>query len=237
MSQSAPRIGPAPPQGRTSSESAPPSGRRAASRERRRLRILAAAEELYSLQGFAKTTVDEIARRAGVSKGLVYDHYGSKEELLRAVWSDQVAAWMRETHQRVRYSEGAVADAIGEVLAVSVRHARESPLLGRMLSQDPGSLIPLERDDVAAFGRFYRGLLEPALVHGVDSGELRAGLDVPHTAELVWLLHFTLIRELFVGTTSGWRSDGEALLRATIDLIVEGLRASRASGPSREDTL
>ena len=63
--------------------SLPPS-RRAGSRERRRLRTLAAAEELFALQGFAKTTVDEIARRAGVSKGLVYDRYDSKEQLLRA---------------------------------------------------------------------------------------------------------------------------------------------------------
>ena len=202
-----------------------PKRGRAASRERRHRRILEAAEELFAAQGYAKTTVEEIARRAGVSKGLVYDHYDSKEELLRAVWSHLVDGWMQATNERVKYSEGAVADAIGEVLAVSVRHARDNPLLGRILSQDPGSLIPHERDDVAAFGRFYRDLLEPALAHGVRTGELRPGLDVRHTAELIWLTHFTLIREIFVGPPSGWRADGEQLLHAAIDLIVEGLRA------------
>ena len=222
--------GPAP--GEIPVRAAGPTGR-GASRERRRLRILAAAEELFALHGFAKATVDEIARRAGVSKGLVYDHYDSKEELLRAVWTGQVEDWLRETRRRVKYSEGAVADAIGDVLAVSVRHARDNPLLGRILSQDPGSLIPHERDDVAAFGRFYRELLEPALAHGVASGELRPGLDVAHTAELVWLLHFTLIRELFVRAVGGWRSDGEGLLRAAIDLIVEGLRARPSRPRSR----
>jgi AcrR family transcriptional regulator len=201
------------------------TGGRAASRERRRLRILAAAEELFAADGFAKTTVDEIARRAGVSKGLVYSHYDSKEELLRAVWSRQVDAWMLETHKRVKYNEGGVADAVGDVLAASVRHARDNPLLGRILSQDPGSLIPHERDDVAAFGRYYRELLEPALAHGVKSGELRRSMDVTHTAELIWLMHFTLIREIFVGAVGGWRSDGEALLGAAIELVVEGLRA------------
>jgi AcrR family transcriptional regulator len=204
--------------------SAARAGGRSAARERRRVRILAAAEELFAVHGFAKTTVDEIARRAGVSKGLVYDHYDSKEELLRAVWSSQVEAWMRVTHERVKFSEGAVADAIGDVLAVSILHARENPMLGRILSQDPGSLIPHEREDVAAFARFYRGLLEPALAHGVESGELRRGLDVEHTAELVWLMHFTLIREIFVGVTGG-RADAEELVRAAIDLIVAGVRA------------
>lgn len=201
------------------------TGGRSAARERRRQRILLAAEELFAAHGFAKTTVDEIARRAGVSKGLVYDHYDSKEDLLRAVWSSQVDAWMRETRSHVAYSQGAVADAIGQVLAVSVRHARDNRLLGRILSQDPGSLIPHERDDVAAFGRHYRELLQPALAHGVRTGELRPDLDVAHTAELIWLLHFTLIREIFVGVAGGWRSDGEGLLQAGIDLIVGGLRA------------
>jgi AcrR family transcriptional regulator len=198
---------------------------RGRAREGRRLRILAAAEDLFAMQGFAKTTVDEIARRAGVSKGLVYDHYDSKEELLRAVWSSQVDAWMRETREHVKYAEGGVADGIGAVLAVSVRHARDNPLLGRILSQDPGSLVPHERDEVAAFGCHYRELLEPALAHGVKSGELRPGLDVAHTAEIIWLMHFTLIREIFVRAAGGWRSDGEELLRAAIDLMVEGLRA------------
>ncbi len=200
---------------------------RAAGRERRHQQILGAAEELFAIQGFAKTTVDEIARRAGVSKGLVYNHYDSKDELLRAVWSSQVDAWMRETRTHVKYSEAAIADTVGEVLAVSVRQARDNPLLGRILSQDPGSLVAHERDDVAAFGRFYRDLLEPALAHGVKSGELRRGLDIAHSAELIWLMHFALIRELFVGSVGGWRSDGEELLRAAIDLIVAGLRASR----------
>jgi len=201
-----------------------PTGR-AGAREQRRLRILAAAEELFASQGFTKTRVEEIARRAGVSKGLVYDHYDSKDELLRAVWADQVEGWMRETQQRVKYTEGAAADAIGEVLAVSVRYAEQNPLLARILSQDPGSLIPDERDGVAAFGRHYREVLEPVLARGVKTGELRPGLDVPHTAEVVWLMHFTLIREIFVRPASGWRADGEELIRAAVALIVGGLRA------------
>jgi AcrR family transcriptional regulator len=199
--------------------------KRGAAREQRRVRILESAEALFAQHGFAKTTVDEIAGRAGVSKGLLYDHYDSKEELLRAVWSGQVDAWMTETRQRVKYSRGATAEAIGEVLAVSVRYARDNPLLGRILSQDPGSLIPHERNEVAVFGRHYRELLEPVLARGAESGELRPDLDVDHTAELIWLMHFTLIREIFVGPAGGWRTDGEALLTATVALIVAGLRA------------
>jgi len=197
---------------------------RAQARERRRLAVLRAAEELFAEQGYAKTTVDEIARRAGVSKGLLYQHYDSKEELLRAAWSELVEGWMAETRERVKTGEGDVADSIGQVLAVSVRHVQENPLLGRILSQDPGSLIPHERDDLTAFGRYYRELLEPVLAHGVKARELRADLDVAHTAELVWLIHFALIREIFVSARGGWRADAGPLVAAAVSLIVEGVR-------------
>jgi len=200
-------------------------GARALARRRRHERILDAATRLFAAPGFAKTTVEDIARRAGVSKGLMYDHYPSKAALLEAVWARQVETWMRATTLEVKVAPGALAEAVGDVLAVSVRHARGEPLLRRILMQDPGSLSGgNQATDVAAFGRFYRDRLEPVLAHGVRSGELRPDLDVAHTAELIWLLHFTLIREIFIGTGRGLRADADALLEATVALVVSGLR-------------
>lgn len=47
-----------------------------------RRKILMAAFELFANSGYAQTTVDRIASRAGVSKGLIYHYFGSKEEIL-----------------------------------------------------------------------------------------------------------------------------------------------------------
>ena len=47
--------------------------------------ILAAAQQLFAKRGFAATTIDDIAGRAGVAKGAVYHHFGSKEEILERV--------------------------------------------------------------------------------------------------------------------------------------------------------
>jgi AcrR family transcriptional regulator len=204
----------------------PAGGARALARRRRHDRILEAATRLFADPGFAKTTVEEIAVRAGVSKGLLYDHHPSKEALLEAVWARQVEAWTQATTLELKYAPGALAETIGSVLAISVRHALGEPLLRRILMQDPGSLSGgNQATDIAAFGRVYRDRLEPVLAHGVRSGELRPDLDVAYTAELIWLLHFTLIREIFIGTGRGLRADADALLRATIALVVSGLRA------------
>ena len=200
------------------------TGERAAGRKRRHARILGAAEQLFATHGFAKTTVDEIAAAAGVSKGLVYDHYPSKEALLGAVWDRLVAAWT-EAVRSTKLADGSIADAIGEVLRVSLEYVRANPLLRRIIAQDPGSLIPGGREGQAAFAREYRASFEPVLARGVRRGELRRDLDVAHTAEVIWLLHFTLTRELFVGPHRDWRADAEELLRSAVDLVVAGLRA------------
>jgi AcrR family transcriptional regulator len=200
------------------------TGERAAGRKRRHARILDAAEQLFAAHGFAKTTVDEIAASAGVSKGLVYDHYVSKEALLAAVWDRLVDAWTAEV-RKTKFPDGSIADAIGEVLRVSLEYVNANPLLRRIIALDPGALTPNGRADQHEFGRRYRANFESVLARGVRRGELRKELDVAHTAEVIWLLHFTLTKELFVGVNRAQRSDAEDLLRSAVDLVVAGLRA------------
>lgn len=52
--------------------------------ERNKERILRATLELFKVHGIKKTTTNDIARKAGVSPATIYNHFGSKEELVRA---------------------------------------------------------------------------------------------------------------------------------------------------------
>jgi AcrR family transcriptional regulator len=53
-------------------------------RARRRLHILRVATEMFARQGYRKTSMDEVAQRAGVAKGTLYTYYATKNELLFA---------------------------------------------------------------------------------------------------------------------------------------------------------
>jgi AcrR family transcriptional regulator len=65
-----------------SAASPPPDGRRRTrDPEGKRVAIVAAARQVFAEQGFAKATIREIARRAGVTHGLVMLHFESKERL------------------------------------------------------------------------------------------------------------------------------------------------------------
>jgi AcrR family transcriptional regulator len=56
--------------------------------EATRRALIAAARELFGEQGYAATSVDEIAREAGVTKGALYHHFRDKDDLFRAVVED-----------------------------------------------------------------------------------------------------------------------------------------------------
>ncbi len=64
---------------------------RSARRAETRTRLLQAAAEVYASQGFAGATLDEVAAQADLTKGAVYDHFGSKENLLTALMEEYLA--------------------------------------------------------------------------------------------------------------------------------------------------
>src|ERR1039457_1011756 len=64
---------------------------RSARRAETRARLLHAAAEVYALHGFGGATLDEVAAQAGLTKVAVYDHFGSKENLLLALMEEYLA--------------------------------------------------------------------------------------------------------------------------------------------------
>jgi AcrR family transcriptional regulator len=69
-------------------EGGPPEGRDAAARGDTRSRIQAVAVELFSEQGYDKTSLREIAERLGVTKAALYYHFKSKEDIVRSLIDD-----------------------------------------------------------------------------------------------------------------------------------------------------
>jgi AcrR family transcriptional regulator len=72
-----------------------PASRQLMPREERQASILQAAARAFGRTGFATTSMDDVAAEAGISRLIVYRHFGSKEELYRAVL-EQVRARLKE---------------------------------------------------------------------------------------------------------------------------------------------
>ena len=78
-------------------------GRRQLQKLDRERRILAAARRLFDRKGYAKTSMEDVAARAGLAVGTLYNYFRSKDDLLLAIMR-------READRLVRIAEGIVAD-------------------------------------------------------------------------------------------------------------------------------
>ncbi len=100
-------------------ETAVAESRRERNKASKRRRILEAATELFTEQGFDATTTATIAKRAGIGAGTLYLYVESKEDLLVAVFRQQVGPVWNEAFTRVDPS----ASVLDQVLSVFNRVA------------------------------------------------------------------------------------------------------------------
>ena len=85
------------------SSAAIPAGRRERQKLERERRILAAARRLFDRKGFADTSMEEVAARAGLAVGTLYNYFPSKDQLLFAISRS-------DTEQLVKIGERILAD-------------------------------------------------------------------------------------------------------------------------------
>lgn len=87
-------------------------------------RIRAVAMELFTAQGYERTSLREIADRVGMTKAALYYHYPSKQALLVAVIQPLVDEWRRDVEAAAQepYNPASVRDALGRLVDTMVRH-------------------------------------------------------------------------------------------------------------------
>jgi AcrR family transcriptional regulator len=110
-----------------------------------RTRILDAALVLIGRHGVARTSLEDVAVGAGVSRQTVYRHAGSRDGLLTLLVlreEERVLARLREVVEGQQELRAALEAAIG----VALRFAQDHPLFGRLAQTEPAALLPILLD-------------------------------------------------------------------------------------------
>ena len=138
-------------------------------KEATRERILEAAEKLFAEKGFHETAMDEIVRAAKVSKGGVYFHFPSKEELFFALLDKLADALQREVQREIARRRGAVSKVQGALEVVLRKLTSQRHLAQIILRQGHGLGPSFERKRLEIYSRFARLIkeyLDEALTEG-----------------------------------------------------------------------
>ena len=146
-----------------------------------RAAILAGARSLALDVGFRRSTISDVARRAGVSRMTVYREFDDISAIWSALLTDELVGLLRESAAHLAALPTARARIVGMV-GVLVRGIAEHPLFRRALDMDPEVLLPLIVDRFGSTQRAALELLETELRAGQADGSVRADLDPPTAA-------------------------------------------------------
>jgi len=158
-------------------------------KEEKRMDIARASIELFVAKGIAQTSIDEIAKSAGVAKGTIYLYFKNKKEIIFAIW-DMLSQQHDEAYQQRVRPEMSAKEKILEYYNFSEcekEHNKEQMLT---LYQHFVSAMLVDQTGLytAYFESFFQqdyDLISTCLKEGIERGEL--------TIDNVDLLTYTLI--------------------------------------------
>ena len=191
--------------------------------------LASAALELFVERGFAATRLDDVAKRAGVSKGTLYLYFDSKDDLFKAVIREGIVSRIVEFEDRMRAYQGSSADLMRLLVKTWWQKIGATKLAGitKLMMSEAGNFPELAKfyhDEVIVRGM---ALFTAAIQRGIDSGEFRP-IELEHTphicaAPVVMLM---LWRNSF-DLCGIEKMDPDAYLATHTDLLVRGLLADK----------
>jgi AcrR family transcriptional regulator len=194
-------------------------------------RILDAAADAFMRQGFADTTVDEIADAVGATKGLIYYHYRSKFDIFLAVY-EQGMQRVRERVEPLASSAGNGRDRLESMSVAHVVNLMHDPSYHYVVhqgvrDQESTALKVRQRDALIALNelrRDYEVLFRAVVAEGVADRSLRE-IDVVLTTRV--LLSSLNAVDVWYRKPEGQTDEGiGTLARAVVDLVIRGVAAT-----------
>jgi AcrR family transcriptional regulator len=186
--------------------------------------ILEAAFAEFSRNGYALTTLDRIAERAGVTKGTIYVYFENKEHLFISMVRDVTSTTLETVHGMFETHDDSTADLLRAQFSFIYQHIvedkRRREVVRMLIAEAPR--FPALAD------RYYEEILRPcldllkrAIQRGIDRGEIRntSIIDSPQVVIApialvdLWMMMFDDRQPL----------DMKAYFNAHLDLVLNGL--------------
>jgi AcrR family transcriptional regulator len=190
--------------------------------------IIEAAFEAFAERGFAATRMEDVAVRAGVTKGAIYFYYETKERLFAEMVDHYSQGMLADAEAMLAAAKGGCAERLKAYLEFMyercARERRGREMIRFMVSDGKG-FPQLVKNHYRDFFAPAMAMVSELLAEGVASGEFRPEI-ARHGAELVVApsVFLSLMRLVF---DAALEIDEQAYIATHLDLLLNGLLTPR----------
>ena len=189
--------------------------------------LVKAALDIFVDKGFAATRVDEVAARAGVSKGTLFLYFESKEDLFKAVIRDNIANLFPAWNEEFKAFEGTSADMLHYAMDLWWLNVGNTPASGIV------KLVISEAQNFPEVAAFYQqevvepgtGLLRSILQRGVDRGEFCPMDTNKSVFSMIAPMIFLMMWKHSMGACAASADiiDPQAFIHMHVDFLLHGM--------------
>ena len=162
--------------------------------ERNKERILKATLELFQVHGIKKTTTNDIARKAGVSPATVYNHFGSKEDLVRTTVKYFLAG-TAEDFRKIFEGDLSFLEKMGQILLY------KSDMLGQYQGELMQTIISEDPEIRHLVDSVYLTEIKQVVINFYEEGK-RQGYVNPDLSTETIMRYFEIVRKGMAAASS-----------------------------------
>ena len=198
--------------------------------------ILEAALDVFAERGFTATRMDDVAARAGVTKGTVYLYFKTKEELFKALVRSELLPNLAAVENTA--GNEPAAELLGRLVRMWVERVLPSRVgvLPKLMIAEAGNFPELAKFYLHEVVHRGLALVRRVITRGVTAGDFRP-VDVDQVAYLIIApLLLTVLWKHSFGPHDDRPMDATALIRAHLDVLLNGLKnptRPAAAGPRK----
>ena len=186
--------------------------------------VLDAAAIVFSRKGFLQTTLEEVAKEAGVTRGAIYWHFGNKIEMFSAVLNGYYKKLEKRATKILNSDQRPIKklrQLMGEILLMASNSdvfwvIEELQLLRASKDQELNRLYKSHLEDI----KNIRGMLNGLIADGIAAGELDSHLD-PRIATLASMSYLAGMRTILLSDISEISITGN--IDKLIDIFISGI--------------
>ncbi|PKK14730.1 TetR/AcrR family transcriptional regulator [Thermomonospora sp. CIF 1] len=179
--------------------------------------VLDAARECVLAVGVRRTTLTDIARRAGVSRMTLYRRWPDVRSIVADLMTREWTALAAEIPAAGRDASGPARRALVDNLVEGVRALRDHPLLRKIVDVDPELLLPYVLHRQGASQRAFCRILEEAVRAGHADGSIRRGDPVRQARALLLIAQSFALSAPIVTDAEHTAGDFDAELREILE--------------------